>query len=272
MSTYIMGRTSQEHERLRRQAEVWSPATARLLDLAGPAAGDRCLDVGCGTGAVMELMAERVGPTGRVTGMDLDAGLGSDAAARCGGQFVAADVEKDDDAVPAGGFDLVFGRLILLHVADPAAVLRRMWRWVAPGGTLVLQDYDMRVVDSYPPLAVMDEWRRVFLGTYAAVGRDIRLGTRLPTLFAEAGIGVPDTTDVSGRLGTLADSAGMIAATYRSIAPIAIERGLITEEQRDTWLSDLDAAARTYPAHSGMWPLLVGALKRRTPPAERCAE
>src|SRR5688572_30260944 len=150
MSDYVMGRTTEEYERLRRQAEVWAPATARLLDRAGLSPGDRCLDVGCGTGAVMDLMAARGGV---VTGIDVDVSLG----ATVDGTFVRADVERDDDAVPAGGFDLVFGRLILLHVADPVAVLRRMWRWVAPGGVLVVQDYDMRTVDSYPPLGVVDE-------------------------------------------------------------------------------------------------------------------
>ncbi len=259
---YVMGRTPEEYERLRRQAAVWAPATTRLLDAAAPRPGARCLDVGCGTGAVMELLAARVGPSGQVTGLDLDTELGRDAAARSGGRFVRADVESDDDAVPAGGFDLVHGRMILLHVKDPAAVLRRMWRWVAPGGTLMVQELDMRYVDSDPRLGVLDEWRRVFLGTYAAVGGDVRLGTRLPALLAEAGIGAPDTTDVAGRLGTMADSAGMLAATYRSIAPAAIAHGLLTPDRRDAWLSEIDAATRTHPSVTAVWPLLIGALKR----------
>jgi ubiquinone/menaquinone biosynthesis C-methylase UbiE len=126
--TYVMGRTHAEYERLRRQAAVWEPATARLLDLAGIPAGARCLDVGCGPGETMRLMAERSGPAGRVVGLDIDAGLGALAAEQTGAEFVAADVTKDDDAVPAGGFDVVYGRLILLHTPDPVNVLRRMWR------------------------------------------------------------------------------------------------------------------------------------------------
>ncbi|MGK5684190.1 class I SAM-dependent methyltransferase [Actinoplanes sp. URMC 104] len=260
MTRYVMGRTAQEHERLRRQAAIWQQATGRLLDVAGLAPGDRCLDVGCGTGAVMQLMAER---GGRVTGIDLDAELGEKAAADTGGTFVAANVETDDDAVPAGGFELVYGRLILLHLPDPVAALRRMWRWVAPGGRLVVQDYDMESTEAFPRLPVTAEWRRVFLGAYAAAGRDYRLGTRLPALFAQAGLGAPDLTDVAGRLGTMADTAGMLAATYRSIAPLAIEQGLITADQRDAFLSDIDQAGRDRPEVTMMWPLLIGAVKRR---------
>ncbi|MBM2615798.1 methyltransferase domain-containing protein [Actinoplanes sp. LDG1-06] len=260
MSRYVMGRTAEEHERLRRQAAIWQQATGRLLDLAGLSPGDRCLDVGCGTGAVMELMAER---GGRVTGIDLDVELGEKAAAAAGGTFVAADLEADDDAVPPESFDLVYGRLILLHMNDPVAALRRMWRWVAPGGKLVVQDYDMDSAEGFPPLPALEEWRRVFLGAYSAAGRDYRIGTRLPAMFAEAGIGRPDITDIAGKLGTVADTAPMLAATYGSIAPLALEQGLITEEQRATFGAEMQDTIRQHPDHTVMWPLLIGAVKIR---------
>jgi len=264
MTTYVMGRTPQEYERLRRQAAVWEPATARLLDRAGLAPGARCLDVGCGPGATMRLMADRAGAAGRVVGLDVDAGIGAAAAAHSGGEFVAADVTTDDDAVPAGGFDVVFGRLILLHTPDPAAVLRRMWRWTAPGGVLVVQDYDMRPVATDPPLDLLDEWRRVFFGAFAALGRDVALGVRLPALFAAAGLGAPDGTDVTGYLGTMADSAGMLAATYTSVAPVAMAHGLIDAGQRDAWPARIAAAAAEDPGRGALWPLLIGAFKRRS--------
>jgi ubiquinone/menaquinone biosynthesis C-methylase UbiE len=269
---YVMGRTAEEYERLRQQARIWERATAALIEATALGSGARCLDVGCGPGETMRLMAERVGPGGRVVGLDTDADVGRAAidALRAAGHdqcaFVAGDVTGDlagTDEIPDGGFDLVFGRLILLHLPDPVAALRRMWSWTAPGGHLVIQDYDMRVVDAYPPLTIVDEWKRVFLGTFDAVGRDVRLGHRLPTLFAEAGIGAPDATDVVGRLEPLERTAGMLAATYRSVAPIAVAHGLITEHQRDQWLADLADTAETHADHSLIWPLLIGARKQR---------
>jgi SAM-dependent methyltransferase len=216
----------------------------------------------------MRLMAERVGPTGQVVGLDTDADLGRTAVdgLRAAGHrqcsFVQADAERTD-AVQDGGFDLVFGRLILLHLSDPVAVLRRMWRWTAPGGHLVIQDYDLRSVDVYPTLAVVEEWKRVFLGTFTAAGRDVRLGHRLPSLFAEAAMGPPDGTDVAGRLERMETAAGMLAATYRSVPPAALALGIITEQQRDAWLADIARAAVACPDHSVLWPLLIGVHKRR---------
>jgi ubiquinone/menaquinone biosynthesis C-methylase UbiE len=267
-TTYVMGRTPEEYERLRQQARVWEPATAALLDRVGLAPGARCLDVGCGPGETMRLMAARVGTTGRVVGLDTDADLGRTAVEtlRAAGHgqcsYLEADVERDPD-VPDGGFDLVFGRLVLLHLTDAVAALRRMWRWTAPGGHLVIQDYDLRSVGVHPPLPVVDEWRRVFLGTYEAAGRDVLLGARLPALFAEAGIGAPDGTDVVGRLDPLAAAGGMLAGTYRSVSPLAVRLGVVTAGQRDAWLADLSRATAEHGDHSVMWPLLVGAHKRR---------
>jgi ubiquinone/menaquinone biosynthesis C-methylase UbiE len=270
---YVLGRTPEEYERLRQQARIWQDATGALLDRVSPGPGTRCLDVGCGPGEVMRLMADRVGPAGQVVGLDTDADLGRSAVAtlRAAGHqqcsFVEADVESTGadslDAVPDGGFDLVFGRLILLHLSDPVAVLRRMWRWTAPGGHLVVQDYDLRGVDVQPPLAVVDEWKRVFLGTFTAVGRDIRLGHRLPNLLAEAGIGAPDGTDVTGRLERLETAGAMLAATYRSVAPAAIAQGIVTGVQRDAWLTGIADATATHPDHSVLWPLLIGVHKQR---------
>ena len=63
-STYVLGTTQQEYERVRRQAEVWQRATERVLDRVDPAPGSRCLDAGCGPGVTMRQLAQRVGPAG----------------------------------------------------------------------------------------------------------------------------------------------------------------------------------------------------------------
>ncbi len=266
--TYVMGRTAAEYARLRAQARTWTDATAALFDTVGLAPGGRCLDVGCGPGETMRLMAERVGPTGRVTGVDVDGDLGRTAAATLAGDghgqcaFVEGDIERGEP-VPDGGFDLVFGRLILLHVADPVAVLRRMWRWTAPGGVLVVQDYDLRGVDVHPSLPVVEQWRRVFLGTFTAAGRDIRLGHRLPSLFAEATGALPDGTVVAGRIDRLAATGGMLAATYQSVTPAAISLGTVTPAEAARFQVDIAHAATANPDHQVLWPLLIGSYRRR---------
>src|SRR6476659_5317107 len=120
---YALARTPQEYERLRAQARVWETATERLLDRVALSPGSRCIDVGCGPGESMRLMAQRVGPSGRVLGVDIDAQVGEQALAmlhdaghrQCG--FECVDL-RTAAAIPGAPFDLVYARLLLYHLPN----------------------------------------------------------------------------------------------------------------------------------------------------------
>jgi ubiquinone/menaquinone biosynthesis C-methylase UbiE len=270
---YALERTLREYERLRAQARAWGPATGRLFDRVGLAPGATCLDAGCGPGETMRLMAQRVGTSGRVTGVDIDAPLGAQAVAmlhdaghrQC--TFAAVDLTAGEP-IPGAPFDLVYARLLLYHLPQRVTVLKRLWDAVAPGGHLLVQDYDMPSCGVLPTLASLDEWLRVVLGAFSAAGCDIRVGARLPQLFADAGIGTPDGTDVAGRLEPLADTEKMFTAVFRSVLPTAITHGITTEQRAATSLSEIAHDAQRYPDRPAMWPLLIGAWKRKSAPAD----
>jgi SAM-dependent methyltransferase len=137
---YVLGHSSDEYERLRRQAQVLEPATRRVFQSIGLQPGCTCLDVGCGPGESMRLMGEFVGPSGDVTGLDRDRKAGCEAIERLRAagpsryHFVEADIETVDQI---GGrlFDLTFARLALLFVRDPIAALSQdvqldQTRWI----------------------------------------------------------------------------------------------------------------------------------------------
>src|SRR5437899_7383918 len=123
---YVLGHSSDEYERLRRQADVLEPATRRVFESIGLQPGWSCLDVGCGPGESMRLMGEFVGPSGKVTGLDRDGKAGCEALERLRAEgqsryyFIEANIETVDRI---GGtlFDLTFARLALLFVRDPIA-------------------------------------------------------------------------------------------------------------------------------------------------------
>src|SRR6478672_5106928 len=69
---YALPRSTEEYERLSRQAAFLRGTTDRLFQAAGVGPGMRILDVGSGAGDVAFLAAELVGPTGHVVGVDLD--------------------------------------------------------------------------------------------------------------------------------------------------------------------------------------------------------
>lgn len=265
---YVLGRTPEEYERLRTQSRVWEAATSRLLDQVGLAAGASCLDAGCGPGETMRLMAQRVGSAGRVIGIDVDAPLGAQALTmlhnaghhQCG--FAALDVTSDEP-LPGGPFDLAYARLLLYHLPGRVTVLRRLWDVVAPGGHLLIQDYDLRSVSVVPTLDSLEELRRVIVAAFSAAGCDVQIGARLPELFAQAGIGAPDSTDVSGRLEPLTDAQPVLTAVYRSVLPTAIAHGITTEQRAAATLSAVACDVERFPSRPALWPLLIGAWKRK---------
>ena len=235
--SYALGRTPEEYERLRAQARGWEAATGRLLDQVGLAPGASCLDAGCGPGETMRMMAQRVGPAGRVLGIDMDAPLGARPRRRCMSaghrhcHFHAQDLTADEP-IPGAPFDIVYARLLLFHLPQRVAVLARLWDAVAPGGHLAVQDYDLRSVSVLPALNSANELLRVVMGAFTAVGCDVYAGARLPQLFAQAGIGSPDGTDVAGRIEPLGLGRVLLEHSFRSVLPTALAHGITTEDRR----------------------------------------
>jgi SAM-dependent methyltransferase len=212
----------------------------------------------------MRLMAERVGPSGHVLGADVDATVGSQAVAmlhdaghrQC--QFARVDLTSGEP-IPGAPFDLVYARLVLFHLPERLAALRALWDAVAPGGHLLVQDYELRTVAVEPTLPSFEEVGRVIIDAFTAAGCDVHVGMCLPHLFAQAGIGAPMATDVAGRLAPLAETYRMLTDVYTNILPTAVAHGITTESKAATTLSNFARDAERFSDRPTLWPLLVGA-------------
>ena len=79
---YVLGRSDAETRRLTLQHQIYGPITRRLFEAAGIGAGMRVLDIGSGAGDVALLLADLVGPRGRVVGVDLNPAILDTARAR----------------------------------------------------------------------------------------------------------------------------------------------------------------------------------------------
>jgi SAM-dependent methyltransferase len=268
LEEYVLGHSTQEYQRLRAQARSWSRATERLLDETGLVPGARCLDAGCGPGETMRLLADRVGVSGEVLGIDVDGALAeatrfalhAEGYEQC--DVVVHDV-TEDVPLPRAPFDLVYARLLLFHLPERVTVLRRLWDAVAPGGHLLVQDYDVRGVTVLPALPSLDEVGELLIAGMTAARCDVYAGARLPLLFAEAGIGEPDGTDVAGRLEPVASVAPYLEATLRSVLPAALARGIVTQAQAEDALAAMRHDVLADPYRPTVLPLLIGAWRRK---------
>lgn len=114
------------------------------LDLAAPAAGDRVLDLGSGSGTDSFALAHLVGTSGHVTGLDMtDEQLTKAETLRTAGgwdnvEFVRGFIQ--DPPLPDRSVDLVVSNGVINLAPDKPAVFRAVARVLAPGGRLALAD------------------------------------------------------------------------------------------------------------------------------------
>jgi len=121
---------------------LFAPWSEVLLDAADPHVGEAVLDVATGPGTVARAAARRVGPTGRVTAIDISR-LMLDLARGKRREPTAAPIDWIEAPaaplpVPSGDHDLVTCQQVLQFFPDRPAALAEMRRAIRPGGRVAL--------------------------------------------------------------------------------------------------------------------------------------
>jgi len=135
---YALGSSPGESARLQRQAEELAADSAALLDRVGLRPGQSVIDLGCGPRGILDLLAERVPPAGRVVGLDADpahTAMAAGFAARrglSGVEIMTADARST--GLASGSFDVVHARTLLINLPEPAGVAAEMLQLARPGG------------------------------------------------------------------------------------------------------------------------------------------
>ncbi len=139
MTDYALALSDEEVARYLAMASRARLEEAQAWEAAGIVPGARVADVGCGPGATLLAMAEVVGPTGLVVGVDADPGAVATAL-----QLIAASVlehasavlgSADDTTLTPGGFDVVVLRHVLAHNGGrEEAIVRHLAELVRPQG------------------------------------------------------------------------------------------------------------------------------------------
>lgn len=264
---YALGHSRDELDRLVSQGWFMGDLTEHVFRRAGLAAGLRVLDLGCGAGDVSFLAARLVGPTGAVIGIDrsADAVATAQERARAAGltnvEFIAQSVDEVTLPQPV---DAVVGRLVLMYLADPAAVLRRVLAHVRPGGIVAFQELDTLSAVAEPPCPVFETAGRRINEALVRAGVDIRAGLRLPATFIAAGLPRPETLQMA-RVEHGPDAFGYqwIAQLTRTLLPLFERTGVATAAEVDveTLAERMRAEAVERQAVLVM-PPLIGAWSR----------
>ena len=225
---YALGRSPQEYARLRRQAEIMKPMTRRLFAEAGIRPGMAVLDLGSGAGDVAMLLSEMVGPSGKVTGLDLDHNAVLHARERAiAAQFKNISFAHSDIAhyQPDAPADAIVGRLVLMYQADPAAALAQLATHLRPGGVVAF------IEPWFQPPPGPDSATKTtitcLVETLRRSGAHVDLGPRMHRVFQAAGLPLPNM-----RFEAIMDARDdsplyqFVADTMANLLPKALEFGI----------------------------------------------
>ncbi|MGH7318022.1 MAG: class I SAM-dependent methyltransferase, partial [Candidatus Rokuibacteriota bacterium] len=250
-------RRAGEIERLGIQGEAMAPDAAIMLDRIGVGSGWRCLDLGCGPGGITDLLSARVGPTGRVVGLDADPvflGYARERARERGlsnVEFVRGDAYRT--GLPRGSFDLVHVRFVAGTAGEPAGLLQEAIRLTRPGGFVGFQEADISTLNCYPPHPAWDRLKGALEQAFVCVGADVRLAQRLYQLVRNAGledvhyrpfmVGIRSGDPMTDYLPATVESVRGTLLDKRLIAPNELEAALAACRAH---LADPDTVFTTY--------------------------
>ena len=264
---YTPGRSDEETERLIEQSRLFEPITRRFLKSAGIRSGMRVLDIGSGAGDVALAVADLVGPAGEVVGVDMNPDILETARERveqAGHEnvaFHAGDIQTLD---VGGDFDALVGRLVLMYLPDPVAVLRQLIPRLRSGGIIMFQEIDFTITEAYkhPDTPLMGQLGDWVVEVFERSGANGNMGLELYRVFVEAGLPEP-ILDAGLLIGGSADWPGYsyVANSFQSVLPLLEHYGIATAAEVDVETipqrvrDEIVASKRpvVIPPHIGAW-------------------
>lgn len=237
MTTYTLSNAwEREAERLATLHRSYGAGTARALEACGVRPGSHCLEVGAGTGAVAEWLADRAGPSGRVVATDVDTrwldALGRDDIEVRRHDLVAEPID--------GTYDVVHARLLVEHLGDRQAVIEKLAGALRPGGWLVVEDLDWTTAVSDRPWPEYEAVRDAVLGAMRAGGYVETFGRMLPRAFEAAGL--VDTYTAFGGEGDRTTGRAAWRLIIEPFRGALVASGLVSDEVVEAFLTRLDGA------------------------------
>jgi SAM-dependent methyltransferase len=228
--------TEAERQRLVSIERAYDAGTFETLGKLGIKTHWRCLELGAGAGSVARWLAAQV-PDGTVTATDLDTRFLADVKTD-NLQVLRHDVTAEEFS--DSSFDLIHARMVLSHLPDRTEVLRKLLRWLTPGGVAVIEGLCW-----YPVNASVNETYRTGMNvfdklTVRLVGTDSMWMQRLPMLLGEVGY-VDVRVDLHGHVMMAgARVTDMWRRTVASGREKAVDAGLATHADFDAFDALMD--------------------------------
>ena len=229
---YVLATGNAAANRLRILHNVYGPGARELLLRAGIQRGMSVVDLGCGVGMTTQLLAELVGPTGEVIGVDYSPAQVEQARAQLPSElsnvrFVEASAL--DTGLRREVFDLVYCRFLLIHLQDPESALREMHGLLKPEGIMAIEDGDLTSASS-EPRSKLEEFSNLFGALGPKWGVDYTLGRRLFHLVLNAKFSQVEVT-FNQPVFSRGENKRLLELSVAEAGPSFVSAGLVSHEQ-----------------------------------------
>jgi SAM-dependent methyltransferase len=245
---YALDSSDEDLQRLLSIAELSAEPTRTAFRKIGMKPGWRVIDCGCGPLGALAVMAEMVGPKGRVVGIDFSepavqrarsiaSTLGLDNV-----EVRVGDVHDVDGHALGGAFDVAYARLFLVHQRDPAQTMERIAALLRPGGWIIAHE-PLRSPPprSSPPLDALTTYWELLYDMVERLGAPQGSVDALARRARESGLEVVET---SGFFQIIPPEQGFAlhASTIAAAKSRAIESGVGSGAEIDALERALRAA------------------------------
>jgi SAM-dependent methyltransferase len=246
---YVLDSSDEDLQRLLSIAELSAEPTRTAFRKIGMKPGWRVIDCGCGPLGALAVMAEMVGPKGRVVGIDFSepavqrarsiaSTLGLDNV-----EVRVGDVHDLDGQTLGGAFDVAYTRLFLVHQRDPAQTMQRIAALLRPGGWIIAHE-PLRSPPprSSPPLDALTTYWELLNDMVERLGAPQGSVDALARVARDVGL---DVVETSGFFQIVAPEQGfdLHASTIAAAKSRAIESGVGSGAEIDALERALRAAS-----------------------------
>lgn len=238
-ATYTLGRTSHETTRLIEQSRIYGESTRFLCERAGIDQGMRVLEIGSGAGDVAFIIANLVGASGQVIGVDINPSILETARQRANQanlknvEFIAGDVRSltfDEK------FDAIVGRFVLMYMAEPKNAFKKLITHLKPRGIAAFQEpeYTLYPAVTHPDTPLMNQLIQWILDVFQHSGAHLDMGIGMYRTFVDAGLPPPEM-HLHSPIGAEEKWTGYryMVTIFQSLLPLIVEYGIATTEQVD---------------------------------------
>lgn len=238
-ANYTLGRTSHETTRLIEQSKIYGESTRSLCIRAGITTGMRVLDIGSGAGDVSLTVAELVGKSGQVVGVDVNPAILETARQRAADagitnvEFITGDARTINFEEQ---FDALVGRFVLMYMADPVAALKQLITHIKPGGIVAFHEPEYTLYPTYhhPDTPLMNQLYQWILEVFEHSGAHLDMGVGLYRTFIDVGL-PPPQMHLQVPIGAEEKWRGYryMATIFQSLLPLIEKYGIATAEEVD---------------------------------------